>query len=291
LACPICRSSLHEQEGALACRRCGQIFEHQQGILVLLRSSDAHKQLQASFFDAADAEFEIERPRASSRLYQRLVEEKFRRSVESIRDSIQGATALVVCGGSGMEAEFLASAGAAVTTADISVGAASRAVERARRHGFPLTSVVADVEALPFRDQSFDLVFVHDGLHHLEQPEKGILEMARVARRAVSINEPVAAGITHGAIRLSIAEEVEEAGNVVQRIEPSKAASTLSSAGFRIVSSKRYGMVYRHHPGRASRVLSHRLLFPFVLGALQFGNTALGRFGNKTSIQAVRVGD
>jgi ubiquinone/menaquinone biosynthesis C-methylase UbiE len=44
---------------------------------------------------------------------------------------------------------------------------------------------VADAERLPFPDRSIDVVYVHDGLHHLARPEAGLAEMTRVARLAV----------------------------------------------------------------------------------------------------------
>ena len=50
-----------------------------------------------------------------------------------------------------------------------------------------ITPIVADIEHLPFTDRSFDVVLVHDGLHHLEQPRTGLTEMARVASHWVSV--------------------------------------------------------------------------------------------------------
>ena len=52
--------------------------------------------------------------------------------------------------------------------------------------------VVGDAENLPFRDDAFDYVFVHDGLHHLPDAYRGVREMLRVARhepqRQVRVN-------------------------------------------------------------------------------------------------------
>ena len=96
--------------------------------------------------------------------------EKFRRSVKGVEDRLPGATLLTVCGGSGMDAEFLAQQGAVVIASDLSLGAAQRAVERGRRAGLPIEAVVADAEHLPFADRSVDIVYVHDGLHHLSDP-------------------------------------------------------------------------------------------------------------------------
>src|SRR6202035_461703 len=96
-----------------------------------------HKGRQAEYFDRHLVdEFEICRPHATPRLYSYFLLEKFRRTVRRIGSGLPGATALVVCGGSGMDAEFLAAAGAQVISTDISLRAAQRARERARRYGF-----------------------------------------------------------------------------------------------------------------------------------------------------------
>jgi 2-polyprenyl-3-methyl-5-hydroxy-6-metoxy-1,4-benzoquinol methylase len=126
-----------------------------------------HKAAQAAHFDGSREEaFETDRPHGTPPLYRFLLAEKFRRAVGPIRPHLVGASALSVCGGSGMDAEFLARAGAAVTTSDPSLSAATRAKARAERYGLEIQSIVADVEHLPFADQSVDLVAVHDGLHH-----------------------------------------------------------------------------------------------------------------------------
>lgn len=46
--------------------------------------------------------------------------------------------------------------------------------------------------ALPFADASFDVVWSSNLLHHLDHPERAVVEMARVARRAVVVLEPSA---------------------------------------------------------------------------------------------------
>ncbi len=168
------------------------------------------------------------------------------------------------------------------------MGAVRRARERGRRHAFHLAVVVADAERLPFPDRSIDLVYVHDGLHHLEDPLVGLTEMARVARVAVSVNEPTRAAATRLAIRLRLSEEREEAGNDVARVDPDAVASTLEAAGFEIVHERRYAMVYRHEPGRASALLSAPPLFQIARGGLHGFNAVLGGLGNKLTLQAVR---
>ena len=267
--------------------RPGVSFEERDGIAVFPVDSE-HAREQAAHFDHGDDDFETERPRGTTPLYAWLIEEKFRRSIQGIADLVPGATALAVCGGSGMDAELLARAGARVVSADISLGASRRVRDRARRHGLDLTPVVADAENLPFADQSFDLVYVHDGLHHLEHPKAGLAEMARVARLAVSVTEPARAGLTRAAVRVGLALEREDAGNRVARFASEEVAEVFRERGFEIVCAERYGMLYRHHPGAPSRFLSRRRLFPLTLGAHRAANALAGRAGNKLTVQAVR---
>jgi SAM-dependent methyltransferase len=187
-----------------------------------------------------------------------------------------------------MDAEFLAAAGATVISSDLSIGAAQRVRERASRHGVSIATVAADVEHLPFADRSVDLVYVHDGLHHLEDPSAGLAEMARVARRAVCINEPGRATATAIGVRLRLALEREEAGNTVARLELGPTTAALEAAGLRVVRADRYAMYYRHVPGRLTAFLSRRPLLPLTVAVWRFANRIVGRFGNKLTIVAIR---
>jgi glycosyltransferase involved in cell wall biosynthesis/SAM-dependent methyltransferase len=249
----------------------------------------AHKDAQARHFDrVAEQEFEIVRPHGTPRLYRFLLAEKFCRGVGPIRPHLVGASALTVCGGSGMDAEFLAGAGATVTSSDLSLGAATRAKARSDRYGLGIQSIVADVEHLPFADRSIDLVAVHDGLHHLDDPYGGLSEMARVARRWVVVTEPARASITRLAIRLGLALETEEAGNRVARMEPSEVAAFLGARGYVVLRAERYAMYYPHHPGAMFSLLSRPFVFPIVRVGWRLVNALLGRFGNKMVVIAER---
>ena len=290
LVCPACRGGLDWGERNVRCTGCGETYELADGIPVLRvggrAGGDAHKEQQAAFFDAADPEFEITRPHGTPWLYSWLLGEKFRRSVEGLTDMPK--TAVTICGGSGMDAEFLASNGAAVISTDISLGAAERARERAARYGLAILPVVADAENLPLTDASVDLGYVHDGLHHLEAPLAGLEELSRVARHAVSVNEPARAAATHLAIHVRLSVETEEAGNRVERVDPTAIVNTLESNGFSVVRCRRYAMVYRHEPGHATRLLSRQPLRLFVRLAIDGFNALLGGIGNKLTVQAVR---
>jgi SAM-dependent methyltransferase/uncharacterized protein YbaR (Trm112 family) len=290
LACPACRDELEWQAELARCRGCQAAYEVREGIPILLppgAATSSHKSGQASFFDEADPEFETTRPHGTPWLYRWLLAEKFRRSLAGL-DLAPGTAALTVCGGSGMDAEFLARAGFEVVATDLSLEAARRAQQRAIRHRLPILPVVADVEALPCRDATVDLVYVHDGLHHLEAPAAGLREMLRVSRTAVSINEPARAHATLLAARLGLAGHYEEAGNFIARLDPAWLASTVAGAGFEIVRRERYAMVYRHVPGRLARLLSRPGLRALTRAALGGFNAVAGGIGNKLTLQAVR---
>lgn len=307
LRCPACGGSL-ATDPVIECLDCERTYPVIDGIPVLLpdlgmsehdeidhlHEGHAHslgrqKAGQAEHFDRAVAEeFEISRPHGTPRLYQFLIQEKLRRALAPIGPRLVGATALTVCGGSGMDAEFLARAGSRVVSSDISLGSARRTRARARRYGLDITPIVADVEHLPFANEAFDLVLVHDGLHHLDHPETGLVEIARVARRWVSVTEPARAAATAVAVRTGLALEREEAGNLVARMVLAEILKTLADAGFRPLLAERYAMYYRHEPGVFFRLLSHRSIFPIVRWSWRFGNALLAKGGNKLVVVAER---
>jgi len=302
LACPVCGGRLAEVEGGatLTCTVCGLRFQSYEDIPILLpptvRPTDndadgplSHKERQIAFFDQDSVDdFGVTRPRGAPELYGWLLEEKFRRSIVGLEHLLPGSTVLTICGGSGIDAEFLARRGAHVILSDIALGVVLQARERARRFGLELDLVVADAEALPFADASLDLVYVHDGLHHLEQPAVGLAEMARVARSAVSISEPADAFATNSATRLGLADKREEAGNPVRRLSLDEITSALTARGFRPVRPHRYAMYYRHWPGTAMRILSSPVLLPLAKAGFGAVNRIVGRYGNKLAVQAVR---
>lgn len=79
---------------------------------------------------------------------------------------------LVVCGGPKDEASLREAGLTNFTVSNISGNAA------------------IDVENLAYPDGVFDAVIVHSGLHHCASPQRGLLEMYRVARRCVLLFEP-----------------------------------------------------------------------------------------------------
>src|SRR5262245_6472676 len=95
-------------------------------------------------------------------------------------------TVLDAAVGIGTQALGLLAHGFRVIGSDLSRAAVSRAQREAAARHVPLTSVVADFRALPFRAASFDVVVVCDNsLPHLETPgdiETALGECFRCAR-------------------------------------------------------------------------------------------------------------
>lgn len=247
---------------------------------------DSRSRQRHFYEEECNSEFEIKRPRECGRLYEFLIQEKFAVGIRTLGLPIAGATVLEVCGGSGMMAEKFARAGAIVTASDFSSAAVSRMRERARRYSFSLSTLAADAENLPFADRKFNIVTVHDGLHHLEHPEKAIREMARIADRGVLIMDPASALLTRVAVKLGIADEVEEAGNEVKRLKPSLVAGVLRECGFGDVRWQRTLMYYPHEPGRFFRWFDNAATFAAFRVMFAGANLAVGRFGNKLALAA-----
>jgi uncharacterized protein YbaR (Trm112 family) len=295
LACPACGNRLSFVVGSICCLGCDRRYDEEQGVPILLQdeSRTAYKEQQARSHDkagsAADSEFEMTRPIGAPAFYGWLLEYKQRASVEWPVSVDPGDVALVSCGGSGMDAHFLASKGAGVISVDISLGAAIRTMERARHYGLPVISVVGDAERLPVLDAAADLSYVHDGLHHLEDPASAIDELGRVSRRDITITEPARALATAVAVKLGVSEEVEESGNTVRRFTVDELEHQLRSQGFTELASRRYAMWYRHSPAWLARLLSRKRMRPVGIVAYHGANTILGSVGNKVSIRGRKV--
>jgi SAM-dependent methyltransferase len=96
--------------------------------------------------------------------------------------AVQGRTVLDVGTGTGAVARVVeASGAAAVIAVDTAFGMiAHNACDRP-------PGVVGDAVALPFANRSFDVVIAAFSLNHLREPEKGLVEMARLTDRGGAI--------------------------------------------------------------------------------------------------------
>jgi glycosyltransferase involved in cell wall biosynthesis/SAM-dependent methyltransferase len=273
-----------------------QIVEAESGARRGTGPARDEREAQLHFYaEAVDPEEEITRPRGYPRPVRYLLEGKLGAALELLRRTgardgaafPAGTTALVVCAGSGMESEYLARTGLRVTALDISSDAVRRAGERAGRFDVAFERLTGDAERLPFADGAFDVVFVHDGLHHLADPYRGVAEMLRVARCAVVIAEPADAALTRLAIRLGISGRCEDAGNFVFRLDPARLAHIFRNAGAAGWAMRRDLVYYQPWTFGLYRWLNREPMFSLFRFGFRAINLLVGRWGN--SLKAVAV--
>lgn len=133
-------------------------------------------------------------------------------------------TGLTICGGTGGEASYMADRGfGEVTNSDFSAGALEMAKKRDER----LQVRTIDIENNDVPDESYDVVMVQDGLHHLTRPVQGFNEMIRMAKHAAIVVEPHQSMV--GKLIGTEWEKVGEAVNYVFRWDHDLFAQTARS--------------------------------------------------------------
>ena len=240
-------------------------------------------QIMDSKKNNTDNEFEITRPHGSGYLYNFLLNYKFQKALEVLPFPIKGLSVLDICCGSGMISEYYAEKGAKVSGIDLSPEAVERGSIRSKRYNFQAEFRIADSTNLPFPDNSFDIVSVHDGLHHLDTPKKAVKEMARLAKKGVIIIEPAMALITELSILLGVSLRYEGA-DFVYRFKKNELTSWLKEFGIKKVLIKRYIMYYPHKPGRLFRIFDNVVLFYIVKKIFEIVNMLVGKSGNKIQV-------
>jgi len=234
-----------------------------------------------------NVEFEIDRPHNTGLLYNFLINYKFQTALEVLPFVIKGLHVLDICCGSGMISEYYAKSGGKVTGVDLSEEAIERTKARKKRYKFEAEFKVANAINLPFPDNSFDIVSVHDGLHHLKEPKKAVKEMVRVARKGVVIIEPAKAFITQISVFLGISSDFEES-DFVYRFGENEIMSWLKEFGIKKIIIKRYIMYYPHEPGRIFQIIGMPGLFQIVKTTFYVINILFGRFGNKIQVISLK---
>ena len=237
-----------------------------------------------------DEEFEIIRPHNAGQLYNFLINYKFSKALEVLPFSVEVLSVLDVCCGSGMISEYYAKEGAKVTGIDISPECIDRTKIRSQRYGFSAKFQIADSRNLPFLDNTFDIVSVHDGLHHLSNPKKAVTEMVRVAKRAVIIIEPAKALITDFSILLRFSRRYE-GSDFVYRFRKNEIMLWLKESGIKEIIIKRYLMYYPHKPGRVFKIFDFPPLFCLLKIIFYLANFILGKFGNKIQVVGLKEQD
>ena len=91
----------------------------------------------------------------------------------------------------------------------------------------PYTWSYQDAENLDFPDEHFDFIAVNAGLHHCQSPHRALLEMYRVARKAILVIEARESLLLKIALRMGFAEEYEVCNVVTEGLEFGGVRNTL----------------------------------------------------------------
>lgn len=186
LACPVCQAPLHldeswpdpVNEGSLTCRGCLRVYAIHAGLPLLL--------LKDTSWIGTKAEIEGERELCDELPLCEHIKRNHFEAGRSLRllDRLhlrRSPLVLDVGGSSGLGAYLFKRFGARVVIVDIvphllKVGEAGLS----GRMDFDLA--VASMEWLPFRANTFDVVFCRQALHHTPNPASVVRELFRVAR-------------------------------------------------------------------------------------------------------------
>src|SRR5579862_686492 len=95
---------------------------------------------------------------------------------------LAGKDVLEIGCGTGVHTRLLAEAGATVSAVDLTTTAVEYTGRRLAHAGVPANVVEADAESLPFPDASFDYVWSWGVIHHSQDTDRVISEIARVLR-------------------------------------------------------------------------------------------------------------
>lgn len=179
IACPACKQPSLVQEGGSALRcSCGASYAIREGIPVLVGASSPllpSDAVQREYWESDLGHREAQHPIVAGFSRQRW------QYLERLVPLRELRTALDVGAGNGF------------STAHAPSGLHCTAVDGAwhmlRRHPGQ-DRVLADAQALPFRDRAFDVAFCWELLHHVAEPWRVLKEMARVSRGWVFCLEP-----------------------------------------------------------------------------------------------------
>ncbi len=185
LRCPSCRGELRPEAEALRCEGCGLRHPIVDGIPVLLPVGAVSQVDQDDGAYAAGDAYNVgadeNRAWLEIGLYKRDLVARL------LHDRVPRASIDVGCGDWGLHQDVFAAVGTQLAVAgDVSL----KLVRHARDHASaPLRvhHLVFSAEALPFREDVFDLAYCSEVLEHLEHPERALAEMARVAAGGRSI--------------------------------------------------------------------------------------------------------
>jgi SAM-dependent methyltransferase len=111
-----------------------------------------------------------------------------------------------------------------------------------------------DAYHLPFPDDSFDVVFEGNLLHHLERPADALAEMRRVARRGVALCEP-----NRNHPPMAAFGVVSSVCRGLLHYSRGTLADVATDAGLTVRATRLHGYIYENRSPAASVPLARRL--------------------------------
>jgi ubiquinone/menaquinone biosynthesis C-methylase UbiE len=143
-----------------------------------------------------------------------------------VRAGLERVGATLICGvGGGADLQFWLEHLALdrCLALDFSIEAIHATQRRLQNHSVSksVEYLKGDIECIPLKDDSMDLVIASQVLHHTLDPAQACKEMFRIARRAVLLLEPANTILVPILKRIGLARVTEDAGNVVLRFRKS----------------------------------------------------------------------
>ena len=161
LHCPVCQGALVEKDNGYSCTSCGKQFPEVRGVV---RFVDEH-----SYADSFGYQWQRFQRTQLDHSARDLSEKDFIRKVGLKPEDLNGKVVLDVGCGMGRFAEVATRWGARVVGIDLSAAAE---VAAKNLHDRQFVAFQADVFALPFAPESFDLIYSMGVLHHTPDCEK-----------------------------------------------------------------------------------------------------------------------
>lgn len=195
LACPRCKGALtleaeecvgeNVTRGVLRCSRCSSTYRIIACVpdMRVPEAFGLKNLLMERLYTIYSPLYDVVESRLMSAIGLR--EHEMRRHLISLMRIRRGDRVLEVCVGTGANVPYMLEAGAGeVFGLDISPGMLAQCVRRVRRMRAENVHLVLGCdEYLPFKDETFDRVFIGGGVTYFPSPKLALEEAARVTRR------------------------------------------------------------------------------------------------------------
>ena len=172
LRCPVCKSELSRQGGALLCTACGRSFPSVRGVVRFVDTQAYAGSFGYQWHKHARTQLDGEESRSS--------EVMFHHKTGFTADELCGKLVLDVGCGMGRFADVASRWGARVVGVDLSNATEAASDNLGDRDS--VTILQADVFALPFRPQSFDYIYSIGVLHHTPDCEAAFKQLPRLLK-------------------------------------------------------------------------------------------------------------